>query len=94
MMLCVAYLYYSVPHIFFSIQLCVWSTDGWEKQASKFLQVPPGRGSASLADTKVQFHLDQTHLLVVHESQIAVYEAPKFESLKQVCEKNIKFEEF
>ncbi|OAY31471.1 topless-related protein 4 isoform X2 [Manihot esculenta] len=64
-------------------QLCVWSTDGWEKQASKFLQVPPGRGSASLADTKVQFHLDQTHLLVVHESQIAVYEAPKFESLKQ-----------
>ncbi|XP_057996293.1 topless-related protein 4 isoform X2 [Hevea brasiliensis] len=64
-------------------QLCVWSTDGWEKQTSKFLEVPPGRGSASLADTRVQFHLDQTHLLAVHESQIAIYEAPKFERLKQ-----------
>ncbi|KAJ9163078.1 hypothetical protein P3X46_022790 [Hevea brasiliensis] len=60
-------------------QLCVWSTDVWEKQASKFLQVPPGRGSASLADTRVQFHLDQTHLLAVHEFQIAIYEAPKLE---------------
>ncbi|XP_020537820.1 topless-related protein 4 isoform X2 [Jatropha curcas] len=64
-------------------QLCVWSTDGWEKQASKFLQVPQGRSSASLADTRVQFHVDQTHLLAVHESQIAIYEAPKLECLKQ-----------
>ncbi|EEF35191.1 WD-repeat protein, putative [Ricinus communis] len=64
-------------------QLCVWSTDGWEKQASKFLQIPPGRGSASLVDTRVQFHLDQTHLLAVHESRIAIYEAPKLECVKQ-----------
>ncbi|XP_021616763.1 topless-related protein 4 isoform X2 [Manihot esculenta] len=64
-------------------QLCVWSTDLWERQASKFLPVPPGRGSASLSDTRVQFHLDQTHLLAVHESQIAIYEAPKLECLKQ-----------
>ncbi|WCJ30023.1 Protein TOPLESS [Euphorbia peplus] len=64
-------------------QLCVWSTDGWAKQASKFLQIPSGRGSASLSDTRVQFHLDQTHLLAVHESQIAIYEAPKLECLKQ-----------
>ncbi|XP_055960299.1 topless-related protein 4-like isoform X2 [Mercurialis annua] len=64
-------------------QLCVWSTDGWEKQASKVLQIPPGRVSASLVDTRVQFHLDQTHLLVVHESQIAIYEAPRLECLKQ-----------
>ncbi|CAL0330486.1 unnamed protein product [Lupinus luteus] len=64
-------------------QLCVWSTDGWEKQASKFLQMPTGRAPTPLADTRVQFHLDQTHLLAVHETQIAIYEAPKLECLKQ-----------
>ncbi|KAH8481627.1 hypothetical protein H0E87_029201 [Populus deltoides] len=64
-------------------QLCVWSTDAWEKQASKFLQIPPGRVASSLADTRVQFHLDQIHLLAVHETQIAIFEAPKLECLKQ-----------
>ncbi|AES91574.2 putative transcription factor WD40-like family [Medicago truncatula] len=64
-------------------QLCVWSTDGWEKQTNKFLQMPNGRALAPLADTRVQFHLDQTHLLAVHETQIAIYEAPKLECLKQ-----------
>ncbi|KAK4746755.1 hypothetical protein SAY87_025792 [Trapa incisa] len=64
-------------------QLCVWSTDGWEKQSSTVLQMPAGRGAAALADTRVQFHLDQIHLVVVHESQIAIYEAPKLECLKQ-----------
>ncbi|GJS77461.1 zinc finger, CCHC-type containing protein [Tanacetum coccineum] len=42
-----------------------------------------GRVSATLAETRVQFHKDQTHLLAVHETQIAVYEAPKLESPKQ-----------
>ncbi|KAH0970293.1 hypothetical protein GBA52_022449 [Prunus armeniaca] len=64
-------------------KLCVWNTDGWEKQASKFLPIPSGRAAAPLADTRVQFHLDQTLLLAVHETQIAIYEAPKLECLKQ-----------
>ncbi|XP_028753925.1 topless-related protein 4 isoform X1 [Neltuma alba] len=64
-------------------QLCVWSTDGWEKQASKFLQMPSGRAPAPLGDTRVQFHQDQIHLLAVHETQIAIFEAPKLECLKQ-----------
>lgn len=64
-------------------QLCIWNTDGWEKQTSKFLQIPPGKAASPLADTRVQFHLDQTHLLVVHETQIAIFEAPKLECLKQ-----------
>ncbi|MFS7895927.1 putative transcription factor WD40-like family [Helianthus anomalus] len=64
-------------------QLCVWSTEGWEKQTSKSLQIPPGRVAAPVADTRVQFHNDQTQLLVVHETQIAIYEAPKLERLKQ-----------
>ncbi|KAK3436833.1 hypothetical protein EUGRSUZ_C01361 [Eucalyptus grandis] len=53
-------------------QLCVWSTDGWEKQASKVLQMPTGRGAVPPSDIRVQFHLDQIHLLVVHETQIWV----------------------
>ncbi|KAI3781936.1 hypothetical protein L2E82_11964 [Cichorium intybus] len=64
-------------------QLCVWSTDAWEKQTSKQLQIPGGRVPAAHGDTRVQFHQDQTHLLVVHESQIAIFEAPKLECLKQ-----------
>ncbi|KAL4285195.1 hypothetical protein GQ457_16G004370 [Hibiscus cannabinus] len=64
-------------------QLCVWSTDGWEKQTSKFLQIPNGRALPPHAETRVQFHLDQIHLLAVHETQIAIYEAPKLECLKQ-----------
>ncbi|KAE9464317.1 hypothetical protein C3L33_03710, partial [Rhododendron williamsianum] len=64
-------------------QLCVWSTDGWEKQASKYLQIPSARTPSRLSDTRVQFHQDQIHLLVVHETQIAIYEAPKLECLKQ-----------
>ncbi|CAN1786868.1 Topless-related protein 4 [Linum perenne] len=64
-------------------QLCVWNTDGWEKQISKFLQIPSGRPTSPLSDTRVQFHIDQTHLLAVHETQIALYEAPKLECLKQ-----------
>ncbi|CAN1215386.1 Topless-related protein 4 [Linum perenne] len=64
-------------------QLCVWNTDGWGKQASKTLQIPPGRPTSPISDTRVQFHIDQTHLLAIHESQIALYEAPKLECLKQ-----------
>ncbi|KAE8657881.1 Protein TOPLESS [Hibiscus syriacus] len=64
-------------------QLCVWSTDGWDKQTSKFLQIPNGRAASPHAETRVQFHLDQIHFLAVHETQIAIFEAPKLECLKQ-----------
>ncbi|KAK1394935.1 hypothetical protein POM88_013991 [Heracleum sosnowskyi] len=64
-------------------QLCIWNTDGWEKQTTRQLQIPTGRAAAPLTDTRVQFHQDQTHLIAVHETQIAIYEAPKLECLKQ-----------
>ncbi|KAL5985608.1 hypothetical protein ACLOJK_027594 [Asimina triloba] len=64
-------------------QLCVWGTDGWEKQKSRFLQIPPGRTPAALSETRVQFHNDQIHFLAVHETQIAIYETTKLECLKQ-----------
>lgn len=56
-------------------QLCVWSIDVWEKKKSRFIQAPAGRQSPLVGETKVQFHNDQAHLLVVHESQIAVYDS-------------------
>ncbi|XAR53253.1 hypothetical protein NMG60_11021726 [Bertholletia excelsa] len=64
-------------------QICVWSTDGWEKQTSKYLQIPNGRTAPPVSDTRVQFHQDQIHLLAVHETHIALYEAAKLECLKQ-----------
>ncbi|BFG24685.1 hypothetical protein CerSpe_109590 [Prunus speciosa] len=64
-------------------QLCVWSLDGWAKQAGTFLQIPTGRVHTPLAQTRVQFHQDLIHLLAVHETQIAIYEASKLECLKK-----------
>ncbi|CAA2934794.1 topless-related 4-like isoform X1 [Olea europaea subsp. europaea] len=64
-------------------QLCVWIIDTWEKQASEYLQSSPGCSAASLADTHVQFHCNQTHLLAFQERQIAVYEVPNLTCLVQ-----------
>ncbi|XP_061946486.1 protein TOPLESS-like isoform X2 [Populus nigra] len=64
-------------------QLCVWNSDGWEKQKARFLQVPAGRTPTAQSDTRVQFHQDQIHFLVVHETQLAIYETTKLECVKQ-----------
>ena len=41
---------------------------------------------SAVSDTKLQFHQDQIHFLIGHETQIAVFEANKLEcvTLKQV----------
>ncbi|XP_057423217.1 topless-related protein 3-like [Lotus japonicus] len=62
-------------------QLCVWSIDTWEKRKSIPLQLPAGR--SPVGDTRVQFHSDQLRLLVVHETQLAVYDALKMERIRQ-----------
>ena len=41
----------------------------------KFIQAPAGHQSPLVGETKVQFHNDQTHLLVVHDSQISIYDS-------------------
>ncbi|XP_058195867.1 topless-related protein 4 [Rhododendron vialii] len=67
--------------------LCVWSSDEWENQASRVLEIPAGaswRTPTPAAPTHVQVHQDQFHLLVVHETQIAIYDAPKQEYNKQM----------
>lgn len=67
------------------MQLCMWSIDKWEKLKSRFIQAPAGRQSPLVGETKVQFHNDQTHLLVVHESQISVYDS------KLECSRSVSF---
>ncbi|KAK4754266.1 hypothetical protein SAY87_002370 [Trapa incisa] len=64
-------------------QICVWDSDSWERQRSRFLPMPSGRTPIALSDTRVQFHQDQMHFLVVHETQIAIYETTKLECMKQ-----------
>lgn len=65
------------------MQLCVWSIDSWEKKKSRSIQAPPGCSGPLVGETKVQFHNDQSHILVVHESQIAIYDG-KLEYLRFV----------
>uniref|UniRef100_A0A2P2MSH2 Topless-related protein 3 isoform X1 n=1 Tax=Rhizophora mucronata TaxID=61149 RepID=A0A2P2MSH2_RHIMU len=62
-------------------QLCVWSIDTWEKRKSVVIQIPAGKSPTGY--TRVQFHSDQTRLLVVHETQLAVYDASKMERICQ-----------
>lgn len=74
----------NIIYKFTFFQLCVWSSDGWEKQKTRYLQLPPGRTPTAQSDTRVQFHHDQIHFLVVHETQLAIYETTKLECVKQV----------
>ncbi|KAL1556895.1 protein TOPLESS-RELATED PROTEIN 2-like [Salvia divinorum] len=54
--------------------LCMWSIDGWEMKKSRPIQPPPGHPATLVSETRVQFHNNQSRLLVVHESQIAIYD--------------------
>ncbi|KAH6832337.1 WUS-interacting protein 2 [Perilla frutescens var. hirtella] len=63
-------------------QLCVWALDGWEKKANKFLHIPSGHVLNPLGQTRVQFHQDQMQVLVVHETQISIYEASSLDRIK------------
>ncbi|XAR57038.1 hypothetical protein NMG60_11025039 [Bertholletia excelsa] len=62
-------------------QLCIWNADTWEKRNSIAIQLPSGKEATG--DTRAQFHSDQVHLLVFHETQIAVYDASKIDRIQQ-----------
>ncbi|XP_044499773.1 topless-related protein 3-like isoform X1 [Mangifera indica] len=62
-------------------ELCVWSIDTWEKRKSIAIQIPAGK--APNGDTRVHFHIDQIRMLVVHETQLAIYDASKMERIRQ-----------
>ncbi|KAK0572349.1 hypothetical protein LWI29_030321 [Acer saccharum] len=55
--------------------------DKWEKQKCKFLQMPDEKMQVVLSATYIQFHQDQIHFLVVHETQLAIYEAKELKCL-------------
>lgn len=56
-------------------QICMWITEGWDKKKSRFIQTPAGRAGPLIGDTRVQYHNDQQHLLVVHETQLSIYDS-------------------
>nr|GLL32533.1 uncharacterized protein LOC109152278 [Ipomoea trifida] len=62
-------------------QLCDWNTRIWKKRRSVRIQLPAGEVSSG--DTHVMFHVDQIHLLVTHERQLAIYDASKMELIHQ-----------
>ncbi|XP_074273178.1 topless-related protein 1-like [Silene latifolia] len=67
-------------------QICVWSfkfSNVWEKERSKFLLFPRGRAPTSASDTRVQFHRDDTHLLIIHPAQLAIYERNQLERVNE-----------
>ncbi|KAF3542599.1 hypothetical protein DY000_02000386 [Brassica cretica] len=63
-------------------QLCVWGMAGWEQRSSMYLKASKGRSMPAASDTRVQFHHNEIHLLVVNETQIAIYDAQKLDCLK------------
>ncbi|MFS7946726.1 putative transcription factor WD40-like family [Helianthus anomalus] len=72
-------LMYNVQHN----SLCVWNTVSWKKVTSKFQKLPSKRTNNSQAETRVHFNPDKTHFMVVHETQIAIYDPAKLDSCMQ-----------
>ncbi|WRX32540.1 WD40 repeat - like 10 [Theobroma cacao] len=64
-------------------QIFTWNPDGWEKCKSKSLQLPDERMPVLESNTQVQFHLDQIHFLVVHETQLSIHEANDLTCVQQ-----------
>lgn len=69
-------------YIYCNCQICIWSTDTWEKRRSFSLQLPAGELSSG--DARVQFYSDQVHFLVSHETQLALYDATNEDCIQQV----------
>ncbi|KAL5559751.1 hypothetical protein UlMin_035962, partial [Ulmus minor] len=67
-------------------QIITWNLDNWEKTKSTSIRIPIGRVEMASSDVQVQFLLDQKHMLVVHETQLAIYDASELECLKQWME--------
>ncbi|XP_057826168.2 protein TOPLESS-RELATED PROTEIN 2 isoform X3 [Cryptomeria japonica] len=62
--------------------LCAWSLDGYGIQREQIVYPHGERLSSPVGVSKIQFHKDQVHLLVVQENQIAIYYSSAFE---QAC---------
>nr|GME04417.1 protein TPR1-like isoform X14 [Ipomoea batatas] len=64
-------------------QLCVWNIVGrTQNRRSVYLQSSDGDEVCS-GDTHVMFHTDQLHLLVTHETQLAIYNVCNMRRMRQ-----------
>ncbi|XP_060208854.1 topless-related protein 1-like isoform X2 [Lycium barbarum] len=70
-------------------QIVAWDSTNWERKRSTMLQISPDWLPTELSETFIQFHRDEKHFLVVHETQIAIYETTKLECVKQWIIKNL-----
>ncbi|KAF3326026.1 Topless-related protein 1 [Carex littledalei] len=69
-------------------QLCIWKMDTWEKLNSICMELNQEVGG-SLAHISVEFHPDGVQLLVVHATQLTVYDAGEMKQLHQVSNQQI-----
>ncbi|KAL3499954.1 hypothetical protein ACH5RR_039047 [Cinchona calisaya] len=70
------------------LNICVWSIDSLQQLANKFLEIPPGCAPNPLAYTRLQSHPKHSDILVVHETQIAVYKASTLDRIRQAPEES------
>lgn len=70
----------------FGWQISVWCTSAWRRRNVAVVQ--PEGGLPYMDETLVQFHKDQVKLLVVRESQLAIYDA---DTLTRLCQVGIVF---
>lgn len=72
-------------------QIVVWSSDKWERQKNSSLHIPAWTTPTALCGTHLQYQKDQNHFLVVHETQLAIYETLRLECQKKVLEASFCF---
>ncbi|TVU19687.1 hypothetical protein EJB05_35853, partial [Eragrostis curvula] len=56
------------------VQLCAWNIDRWEKTKTTYIRPPSNHSGDLVGETMVYFDYGGKHLLVVHESQLAIYD--------------------
>ncbi|VAI07633.1 unnamed protein product [Triticum turgidum subsp. durum] len=78
----------------FSNVLNVLVSSGWERQRSRFLQIPSGRPTSNILDTRVQFHQDQQHCLVVHQWPPRETSAPPITHATFSCDSQLIYASF
>ncbi|XP_010324826.1 topless-related protein 1-like isoform X18 [Solanum lycopersicum] len=69
-------------------QIVVWNSTNWEREGSTMLQTSADWLPTEVSETSVEFQRDEKCFLVVHETQIAIYEPTKLECVKQWIIKN------
>uniref|UniRef100_M1AR53 WD-repeat protein n=1 Tax=Solanum tuberosum TaxID=4113 RepID=M1AR53_SOLTU len=69
-------------------QIVVWNSTNWEREGSTMLQMSADWLPTEVSETSVEYQRDEKCFLVVHETQIAIYETTKLECVKQWMIKN------